>query len=153
LRVWLRRLHEETHTTTVFVTHDQEEAMEVADNVVVMNKGRIEQVAGPRELYDAPANEFVMSFLGPVTTLGGRLVRPHDIDILTTPQAGAVAARVGRLQRIGFEVRVEIAGLDGAEAGTWVQLTRGQAEGLHLREGMPVWLLALPERSGVAVPA
>ncbi len=153
LRDWLRRLHDEMQVTTVFVTHDQEEALEVSDEIVVINQGRIEQIGTPDQLYDAPANEFVMSFLGPVTTLAGRLVRPHDIDILTAPQSGAVAARVGRLQRIGFEVRVEMAGLDGADAGTWVQLTRGQAEGLHLREGMPVWLLALPERSGVAVPA
>ena len=70
LRVWLRRLHEETHTTTVFVTHDQEEAMEVADRIVVMNKGRVEQVAGPRELYDQPANAFVMSFVGQANRFG-----------------------------------------------------------------------------------
>ena len=70
LRVWLRRLHDETHTTTVFVTHDQEEAMDVADRVVVMNKGRVEQVAEPRELYDAPANEFVMSFVGQANRIG-----------------------------------------------------------------------------------
>ena len=79
LRVWLRRLHEETHTTTVFVTHDQEEAMEVADKVVVMNQGRVEQVAGPRELYDEPANPFVMSFVGQANRFGdtvGAAARP-----------------------------------------------------------------------------
>ena len=81
LRVWLRRLHDETHTTTVFVTHDQEEAMEVADSVVVMNDGRVEQVGGPRELYDAPANEFVMRFVGEAIRFDGELVRPHDLEV------------------------------------------------------------------------
>src|ERR687884_1023732 len=81
LRSWLRRLHDEIHVTTVLVTHDQEEALEVADEIVVINEGRIEQIGSPDELYDRPANNFVMSFLGPVTTLGGNLVRPHDIDI------------------------------------------------------------------------
>src|SRR3712207_6497758 len=81
LRDWLRRLHDEVHVTTVFVTHDQEEALEVADQIVVINDGRVEQIGTPDELYDQPANDFVMSFLGPVTTLGGLLVRPHDIDL------------------------------------------------------------------------
>src|SRR5712691_7115235 len=70
LRGWLLRLHDEMHVTTIFVTHDQEEALEVADNVVVMNKGRVEQTAPPRELYDEPANAFVMSFVGPVNKIG-----------------------------------------------------------------------------------
>src|SRR2546425_10675397 len=70
LRAWLRRLHDEVHVTTIFVTHDQEEAMEVAEQIVVMNDGRVEQIGSPRELYDAPANEFVMRFVGPVPTLG-----------------------------------------------------------------------------------
>ena len=81
LRNWLRRLHDEVHVTTVFVTHDQEEALEVSDELVVINHGKVEQVGGPNDLYDRPANEFVMEFLGPVTRLDGRLVRPHDIDI------------------------------------------------------------------------
>src|SRR5712691_5059008 len=76
LRAWLRRLHDETHTTTVIVTHDQEEAMDVADEVVVMNRGRVEQVAGPRDLYERPANEFVMSFVGQVNRFGDAWVRP-----------------------------------------------------------------------------
>ena len=88
LRVWLRRLHDETHVTTVFVTHDQEEAMDVADQIVVMNHGRIEQVGAPRELYEHPANEFVMSFIGPVNRLGDAWVRPHDIDILVDEVEG-----------------------------------------------------------------
>jgi len=72
LRVWLRKLHDETHTTTVFVTHDQEEAMEISDRVVVMNQGRIEQIAEPRELYDAPANDFVATFVGEAIRFDGR---------------------------------------------------------------------------------
>src|ERR687893_144329 len=79
LREWLRRLHDEVHVTTVLVTHDQEEAMTIASRIVVMNEGRIEQVGHPRELYDAPSNQFVMSFLGPVSRLGERFIRPHDI--------------------------------------------------------------------------
>ncbi|HVU92297.1 MAG TPA: sulfate ABC transporter ATP-binding protein, partial [Jatrophihabitans sp.] len=101
LRDWLRRLHDEVHVTTVFVTHDQEEALEVSDEIVVINAGRIEQVGTPDDLYDKPANEFVMSFLGPVTSLQGRLVRPHDIEIFLQPVPDAVPATVTRLQRVG----------------------------------------------------
>src|SRR5436309_9237175 len=85
LREWLRRLHEEVHVTTVFVTHDQEEAMEVADQIAVVNKGRIEQVGGPRELYERPATEFVMSFVGPATLVDGSWVRPHELELLLDP--------------------------------------------------------------------
>ena len=88
LRNWLRRLHDEIHVTTVFVTHDQEEAMDVADRIVVIANGRIEQVGTPDELYDQPANDFVMSFLGPVTQLNGRLVRPHDLELLAAADDG-----------------------------------------------------------------
>src|ERR1700759_1595044 len=108
LRDWLRRLHDEVHVTTVFVTHDQEEALEVSDEIVVINQGRIEQVGSPDDLYDKPANDFVMEFLGPVTRLGDRLVRPHDVEIFLTPAAGTIAADVTRMQRVGFEVRVEM---------------------------------------------
>ncbi len=137
LRDWLRRLHDEVHVTTVFVTHDQEEALEVADEIVVINAGRIEQVGTPDELYDKPANDFVMGFLGPVTTLGGRLVRPHDVELFTAPVDGSVEAEVVRLQRIGFEVRAELRA--GAER-PWAQLTRWQAEALELRPGTTVWV-------------
>ena len=81
LRDWLRRLHDDVHVTTVFVTHDQEEALEVADEIVVINEGRVEQIGPPDELYDTPANDFVMKFLGPVTQLGPDLVRPHDLEL------------------------------------------------------------------------
>jgi sulfate transport system ATP-binding protein len=139
LRDWLRRLHDEVHVTTVFVTHDQEEALEVSDEIVVINHGKIEQVGSPADLYDKPANDFVMEFLGPVTTLGGRMIRPHDVEVFTTPVDGAAEAQVKRLLRIGFEVRAEL------QVGTedaWAQLTRGQAEGLELVEGGRVWVRA-----------
>ena len=108
LRDWLRRLHDEVHVTTVFVTHDQEEALEVADEIVVINDGRIEQVGTPDELYDEPANDFVMSFLGPVTRLDGRLVRPHDLVLERSPSPGGRPGVVRRLTRVGFEVRAEL---------------------------------------------
>jgi sulfate/thiosulfate transport system ATP-binding protein len=139
LRAWLRRLHDEVHVTTVFVTHDQEEALEVADELVVINQGRIEQVGSPSELYDKPANDFVMSFLGPVTSLDGRLVRPHDLELFTEHVPGAAEAEVTRLQRVGFEVRAE---LRSGTSVPWAQLTRGQAEALELRPGSRVWLRA-----------
>jgi sulfate/thiosulfate transport system ATP-binding protein len=139
LRDWLRRLHDEVHVTTVFVTHDQEEALEVSDEIVVINHGHIEQVGTPDDLYDKPANDFVMEFLGPVTTLGGRMVRPHDVEIHPSRVDGTVRARVTRLQRIGFEVRAE---LSAAEEHPWAQLTRGEAESLRLAEGSEVWVRA-----------
>jgi sulfate transport system ATP-binding protein len=137
LRQWLRRLHDEMHVTTVLVTHDQEEALEVADELVVINHGRVEQVGTPADIYDQPANDFVMQFLGPVTWFGGRQVRPHDLEICAVDVPDAVPAEVIRLQRIGFEVRVE---LRTAAELPWVQLTRGQVEGLRLVPGARVWL-------------
>ncbi len=121
LRDWLRRLHDEVHVTTVFVTHDQEEALEVADEIVVINDGRIEQVGSPDQLYDEPANDFVMSFLGPVTRLRGALIRPHDIDVLTSGAAAsagtsAVAGEVTRLLRVGFEVRLTVRPMSSSAA-------------------------------------
>jgi sulfate transport system ATP-binding protein len=160
LRDWLRRLHDEVHVTTVFVTHDQEEALEVADSLVVINHGRIEQVGSPNELYDHPANDFVMGFLGPVTRLGAHLVRPHDIEVLTSDSAGAVPARVQRLSRVGYQVRAEFtvtaggasaAGQAGDDVDTAVQLTRGQADALGLQIGSVVWLRPSPHASVLAV--
>jgi sulfate/thiosulfate transport system ATP-binding protein len=138
LRTWLRRLHEETHTTTVFVTHDQEEAMEVADSVVVMNKGRVEQVAGPRELYDAPANEFVMSFVGQANRIGEAWVRPHDVELVLEPNGSTREAQVERVVHLGFEVRAELTRDDGQPVA--VQLTRDQAESLELERGQIVFI-------------
>jgi len=150
LREWLRRLHDEVPVTTVFVTHDQEEALEVADKIVVVNAGRIEQVGTPDELYDAPATDFVMSFLGEVTRLGGVVLRPHDVDVSTAPaHAGAVEGTVHRLVRVGFEVRLTVLTVDGEEVQ--VQVTRAHARALALGEGATVWVTANP--GAAMVPA
>ena len=149
LRDWLRRLHDEVHVTTVFVTHDQEEAMEVADEIVVINEGRVEQVGTPDELYDRPANDFVMGFLGETTTLNGVKLRPHDIDSSLTPQlARASEGTVSRLLRVGFEVRVTVLTDDGEEVA--VVLTRAHARQLGLEVSTPVWVTAA---SSAAIPA
>ena len=141
LRTWLRRLHDEVHVTTVLVTHDQEEAIEISDEVVVLAGGRVVQVGRPLDLYDAPADEFVMRFLGPVTRVGGALVRPHDVEVSRAPGTGAQPAVVARVVRLGFEVRVELVA-DGAEVVA--QLTRGSAAQLDLHEGDPVYVRATP---------
>jgi sulfate/thiosulfate transport system ATP-binding protein len=133
LREWLRRLHEEIHVTTIFVTHDQEEAMEVAEQIVVMNAGRIEQAGAPRELYESPRNEFVMSFVGPVNRLGDSFVRPHDIQILPHPDETTTEALIRRVVHLGFEVRVELTLHDGRDI--WAQVTRESAQELELEEG------------------
>ena len=132
LRTWLRRLHDEVHVTTVFVTHDQEEAIEVADTIVLLAGGRVIQTGSPQELYDHPADPFVMRFLGPVTQFDGTLVRPHDIEISDQPHPGSVQARVVRITRLGFEVRVE---MDSASGETWAQMTRSVADQLDLHVG------------------
>jgi sulfate transport system ATP-binding protein len=145
LRLWLRRLHDETHTTTVIVTHDQEEAMEVADCVVVMNAGRIEQTAPPRELYDHPANEFVMSFVGPVNKLGDAFIRPHDVEVLLEPNGATQEAMVERLVHLGFEVRVELLRDDGTQFSA--QITREQAEALELDPGQIVYVRPMRQKT------
>ena len=137
LREWLRRLHDEVHVTTVFVTHDQEEAMDVADEIVVVNQGRVEQVGTPDELYDRPANDFVMGFLGPVTRLDGRLLRPHDLEIVAEAAPGATPATVQRIVRLGFEVRVDLLTEQGE---LWVQMTRGETDRLELAVDRRVWV-------------
>ncbi len=129
LRAWLRRLHDEVHVTTVFVTHDQEEAMEVADEIVVTNKGKIEQVGTPAQIYDHPATPFVMSFIGPVNVLSSTspifqesgiesthpeiFLRPHDIIIQRDANANTVPARISRLINLGWEVQAELILDDG----------------------------------------
>jgi sulfate/thiosulfate transport system ATP-binding protein len=152
LREWLRRLHDEVHVTTVFVTHDQEEAMDVADEIVVVNEGRVEQVGPPDELYDRPANEFVMGFLGEVTDLDGRQVRPHDIEVSSHAQPGSVRARVERMVRLGFEVRLEVVDEVGRHAVA--QLTRAEASRLDPEPGQTVHLKAVPPATArlAAVP-
>jgi sulfate/thiosulfate transport system ATP-binding protein len=136
LRAWLRRLHDEVHVTTVFVTHDQEEAMEVADQIVVMNDGRVEQTAGARELYDEPANEFVMSFVGPVNRLDNDWIRPHDLELTRDSNGSTRPARVERVIHLGFEARVELELDDGDEL--WAQMTQEQCEELALEPGSRV---------------
>jgi sulfate/thiosulfate transport system ATP-binding protein len=139
LREWLRRLHDEVHTTTIFVTHDQEEAMEISDQIIVINDGRVEQAGRPNELYDHPTNDFVMGFLGPVTRLGDRLVRPHDIEVAAQASADSHPAVVNRLVSLGFETRVVAHPVGGGEPIT-VQLTRKQIHDLGLKVGDNVHL-------------
>jgi len=150
LREWLRRLHDEVHVTTVFVTHDQEEALEVADEIVVINEGRIEQIGGPNDLYDRPANDFVMSFLGPTTEIGGVLYRPHDIEVFTHPGiAGSIPARIVRELRVGFEVRLTVELLDAAHEEITVTVTRAHHRALGLQPDVDVWLAT---NQGSSVP-
>jgi sulfate transport system ATP-binding protein len=152
LRAWLRRLHDEVHVTTIIVTHDQEEAMEVAGQVVVLNDGRVEQVGSPRELYEQPANEFVMSFVGPVNRLGDTFVRPHDVELLLELDAGCSEAMVERVVHLGFEVRIELVRDDGQHLTA--QLTQEQAELLELERGQIVYVRPSRETvfSGAARP-
>jgi sulfate/thiosulfate transport system ATP-binding protein len=149
LRAWLRRLHDQVHVTTVFVTHDQEEAMEVADSIVVMAGGQVEQIGTPDDLYEAPQNDFVMSFLGPVTRLHGELVRPHDLELFTELRPETTPAMVNRVTRLGFEVRVDIS---VGEEEVWAQVTRGTAEQLGITEGQTLHVRrAAPVRAALAL--
>jgi sulfate transport system ATP-binding protein len=145
LREWLLRLHDEMHVTTIFVTHDQEEALELSDSIVVMNRGRVEQVAPPRELYDEPANEFVMSFVGPVNRLDGSWVRPHDVELTHEPNGTTQEAQVLRVVRLGFETRIELERDDGQRLHA--QLTRDEADELEVRQGDIVYVRTRRERT------
>jgi sulfate transport system ATP-binding protein len=138
LRSWLRRLHDEVHVTTVLVTHDQEEAMEVADHIVVLNDGQVRQSGAPRELYERPVDDFVMEFLGPVSRLAGTPVRPDDLLIGTTPRDDAREAMVLRVVYLGTHVRVEL--LDSDSEEITAQLTRAEADALELASGDIVWV-------------
>ncbi|MBD2608998.1 sulfate/molybdate ABC transporter ATP-binding protein [Scytonema hofmannii FACHB-248] len=154
LRAWLRRLHDEVHVTTVFVTHDQEEAMEVSDEIVVMNKGRVEQVGTPAQIYDHPASAFVMSFIGPVNVLPSSsrifqgngfdsanpemFLRPQDVIIETSPNGSSVPARVSRLIHLGWEIQVELT-LDDGQVVT-AHLTRDRFDQLHLEPQQRVYV-------------
>ncbi len=136
LRAWLRRLHDEVQVTTVLVTHDQEEAMDVADSIVVMNHARIEQAGSPEDLYDHPASEFVMSFIGQVNKIGDIFIRPHDVEILLHPGPSTERAVIERLVHLGFEVRVELVSESGQ--GIHAQVTRDEAKALDLIQGQTV---------------
>ena len=147
LRVWLRRLHDEVHVTTVFVTHDQEEAMEVSDEIVVMNKGQVEQVGTPAQIYDHPATAFVMSFIGPVNVLPSTsnifqgngfestnpemFLRPQDVMIQREQNGTTVAARISRLIHLGWEIQAELT-LDDGQVVT-AHLTRERFDQLQLQ--------------------
>jgi sulfate transport system ATP-binding protein len=144
LREWLRRLHQEVHVTTVFVTHDQAEAMDVADQIAVMNRGQIEQAGTPTQLYDEPQTEFVMSFVGAANRLGDAWVRPHELEIVETPSADSVEAMIERITLYGFDARVELTPAEGNLLT--VQLTRQGLEELELEQGQIVWVRAVRER-------
>lgn len=117
--------------------------MDVADLIVVMANGRIEQVGSPDQLYDEPANDFVMSFLGPVTRIHDQLVRPHDLELSATPDPDALETRVVRVVRLGFEVRVDLATSDGTEL--WAQVTRAELDRLAPSTGSAVWVRPAPD--------
>ncbi len=144
LRDWLRRLHEEVHVTTVFVTHDQEEAMEVADRVAVLDHGQLEQVGAPAELYDNPASEFVLRFVGDAVRLGERLVRPHEVVLRRWPSDGAVEVEIERIAVLGADARVDLA--DGGGERLTARLRRDDLEDLDLARGEIVWASAEPFR-------
>jgi sulfate transport system ATP-binding protein len=148
LRAWLRRLHDEVHVTTIFVTHDQEEAMDVAEQIVVMNEGRIVQTGAPRDLYDHPKTEFVMGFVGPVNRRGALFIRPHDLEILAAPALEAEEAMIERMVHLGFEARVELLLADGEQL--WAQMTLAEAELMELRDGQIVYVR--PRRAKVFEP-
>jgi sulfate transport system ATP-binding protein len=138
LRAWLRRLHDEVHVTTIFVTHDQEEAMDVAEQIVVMNDGAVEQAGAPTDLYEHPKTEFVMGFIGPVNRVGQEFIRPHDLVIQHVPEEGAVEAMIERIVHLGFEVRVELTLAEGDPL--FAQLTKAQAEELEIQEKQIVYV-------------
>ena len=140
LREWLRRLHEETHTTTVIVTHDQDEAMEVADEVAVMSQGRIEQVGTPREVYERPENEFVMTFVGQAHRIGDACVRPHDLEVTLEPNGATREVMVERIVHFGFSVRIDLVDAEGERLS--VETTRDDAELLELETGQIIYVEA-----------
>jgi sulfate/thiosulfate transport system ATP-binding protein len=144
LREWLTRLHDVVHVTTLFVTHDQEEAMEVADQIAVMNDGRLEQVGTPRELYDQPANEFIMRFVGDASDLGGVLVRPKDVELLQEPAEGSSEAMIVRMTVLGRDAKVELHDSSGAEIVALI--TRERFDELDLWRGQTVWVRARRKR-------
>jgi len=140
LREWLRRLHEETHTTTVIVTHDQDEAMEVADEVAGMSQGRIEQVGTPREVYERPENEFVMTFVGQAHRIGDAFVRPHDLEVTLEPNGATREVMVERIVHFGFSVRIDLVDAEGERLS--VETTRDDAELLELETGQIIYVEA-----------
>ena len=149
--MWLRYLHESIPLTTLLVTHDQQEAMEVADHLAIIHDGRLEQRGDPADLYDHPANAFVMQFLGPTTRFDGAWVRPHDLVVHRRAGAGALAGVVERVTHLGFEVRVDVR-MEGS-GPVWVQLPRATAADLGLAPGERVWVSGNGRRDGGRVDA
>jgi len=146
LRRWLRRLHDEVHVTSVFVTHDQEEALEVADRIVVTNRGRIEQIGTPDEVYDQPATAFVIEFLGQVNRMpvpgapeAVAYVRPHEIAVLAAPASDTLSARLIHSRHVGSVARFEFA-LDHGNRSINVELPREAARALSLAPGATAYL-------------
>jgi len=147
LRRWLRRLHDEVHVTSVFVTHDQEEAMEVADRVVVMNKGAIEQQGTPDEVYDHPATPFVLQFLGDVNLFHGRLatgqrgevsyVRPHELEVVAQAESDTWPVTFSQALTVGPNTRIEFK-REGAEGYVDVELPRASYNALRDRMSLQV---------------
>jgi len=144
LREWLRQLHDVVHVTTVFVTHDQDEAMEISDQIAVINHGKLEQVGSPRELYDEPASEFVMTFVGDAQPLGDILVRPHDVDLLHEPADGAVEAMIVRITILGRDAKVELHDTSGSEI--LALMTRDHFDESGFWRGQNVWVSPRRER-------
>jgi len=144
LREWLRQLHDVVHVTTVFVTHDQDEAMEISDQIAVINHGKLEQVGSPRELYDEPASEFVMTFVGDAQPIGDILVRPHDIELLLEPADGAVEAMIVRITILGRDAKVELHDTSGSEI--LALMTRDHFDESGFWRGQNVWVSPKRER-------
>ncbi len=135
LRQWVKELHQQIKVTTILVTHDQEEAMEVADQLLIMHRGRIEQAGEPNELYDRPTTAFVHGFLGPTTMFKGVTVRPHDLE-LVPPPSGEMAGTVQSVMQLGFEVQITVALSDGTSP--WVQMSRNEYRDLNVEVGSSV---------------
>ncbi len=162
LRAWLRRLHDEVHVTSVFVTHDQEEALEVADKIVVMNKGKIEQIGSAQEIYDHPKTPFVMGFIGPVNVVpsdsplvksmnpNGQdlFIRPHDIELLANPTEGASGFTIRRITHLGWEVQVELT--SGYDHSITAHLNRDDFDRLNPQVGQQVFVRTKDAKSFVA---
>jgi sulfate transport system ATP-binding protein len=148
LREWLRQLHDVVHVTTVFVTHDQDEAMEISDEIAVINHGRLEQVGSPRELYDSPASEFVMTFVGDAQRIGDFLVRPHDVELLHEPSDGALEAMIVRVTLLGRDAKVELHDTTGSEI--LVLMTRDEFDSNGFWRGQSVWIHPRRERAFAA---
>ncbi|MDX2006108.1 MAG: sulfate ABC transporter ATP-binding protein [Meiothermus sp.] len=143
LRRWLRQLHDQLGLTSVFVTHDQEEALEIASRVVVFNNGRVEQVGAPEEVYDRPATPFVFHFLGRSNALEDGFVRPHDFEVSLLPAQGFRPATLRHLRRVGALARLEVQTADSPGA-QWleIEIPKAQISDWGLQEGGTVYFRA-----------